>query len=533
MLNFLPAPLVGVIPAAATAPALILVGALMLAHASEIDWHEPKIAIPAFLTLTAIPKRLVVIGGGLSMIAYGIAIWAMTKAPVALVASLRETSVLFATLIGARLVRILDGVKLVGIIIETEGYIGEDDQACHAKAGWAKGESTAAADGLWQALEDNHRFNCLLWDEEDLARAGGVKATDRVEVAPMIGATANGRLMQKAIAIAGLERDARRVARLRVPVLILGERGTGKTTLCKQITASVPGIWHSVSYTTRQPRPGEEHGREYFFIEEKIFQDMVAKNEFMEYAHVYGNWYGTPRKALMDKMEQGIDVLLEIDWQGAQQVRSLFPQAIGVFILPPSMETLRTRLQSRASDTPEEIQRRLQKVKEEVWSYREYYYIVRNDNLEQSLKELQSVFLAEVEDDDAPVPRSQVDEVVVRADAGQFEHRPRHRWRRGDERHVGVERLREQTSIAVGASPRPRSRQSIQARYVDCGPGGASVLPPSTSRVVPERSAAFPRSSTRPVALEVSADPERVAPMLGEILLLAHREGPRRPRDGR
>ena len=143
------------------------------------------------------------------------------------------------------------------------------------------------------------------------------------------------------------------------------------------------------------PRPGEEHGREYFFIEEKIFQDMVAKNEFMEYAHVYGNWYGTPRKALMDKMEQGIDVLLEIDVQGALQIKKKVQDAVYIFILPPSMDTLRARLQSRASDTPEEILRRLQKVKEEVWSYREYYYIVRNDNLEQSLKELQSVFLAE------------------------------------------------------------------------------------------------------------------------------------------
>jgi guanylate kinase len=177
--------------------------------------------------------------------------------------------------------------------------------------------------------------------------------------------------------------------------IISAPSGTGKTTLCKQIAAGVPGIWHSVSYTTRQPRPGEEHGREYFFIEEKIFQDMVAKNEFIEYAHVYGNWYGTPRKALMDKMEQGIDVLLEIDVQGALQIKKKVQDAVYIFILPPSMEILRTRLQGRASDTPEEIMRRLQKVKEEVWSFREYYYIVRNDNLDQSLKELQSVFLAE------------------------------------------------------------------------------------------------------------------------------------------
>jgi len=177
--------------------------------------------------------------------------------------------------------------------------------------------------------------------------------------------------------------------------IISAPSGTGKTTLCKHIAASVPGLWHSVSCTTRKPRPGEEHGREYFYIEEKTFQDMIARNEFMEYAHVYGHWYGTPRKALMDKMEQGIDVLLEIDVQGAMQIKKKFEDGVYIFILPPSMDSLRTRLQSRASDSQEEILRRLQKVKEEVWSYREYYYIVRNDDLSQSLSELQSIFLAE------------------------------------------------------------------------------------------------------------------------------------------
>ncbi len=177
--------------------------------------------------------------------------------------------------------------------------------------------------------------------------------------------------------------------------IISAPSGTGKTTLCKHITASVPGLWHSVSYTTRKPRPGEEHGREYFFIEEKTFQGMIERNEFMEYAHVYGHWYGTPRKALMDKMEQGIDVLLEIDVQGALQIKKKFEDGVYIFILPPSMETLRARLQSRASDSQEEILRRLQKVKEEVWSFREYYYIVRNDDLTQSLRELQSIFIAE------------------------------------------------------------------------------------------------------------------------------------------
>ena len=177
--------------------------------------------------------------------------------------------------------------------------------------------------------------------------------------------------------------------------IISAPSGAGKTTLCKQLSASIPGLWHSVSYTTRKPRTGEESGREYYFVDENVFQDMAARNEFLEYAHVYGNWYGTPRKALMDKMEQGIDVLLEIDVQGALQIKKKFEDGVYIFILPPSLDTLRARLQGRASDSQEEIVRRLQRVKEEVWSFREYYYIVRNDDLAQSLRELQSIFLAE------------------------------------------------------------------------------------------------------------------------------------------
>ena len=177
--------------------------------------------------------------------------------------------------------------------------------------------------------------------------------------------------------------------------IISAPSGAGKTTLCKQVMASVSGLWHSVSFTTRKPRPGEQHGREYFFIEENVFHDMVARNEFLEYAHVYSNWYGTPRKPLMDQMEQGVDVLLEIDIQGALQIKKKFSDAVYIFILPPSMDILRARLQGRGSDSQEEIVRRLQKVKEEVWCFREYDYIVRNDDLTQSLCELQGIFVAE------------------------------------------------------------------------------------------------------------------------------------------
>jgi guanylate kinase len=177
--------------------------------------------------------------------------------------------------------------------------------------------------------------------------------------------------------------------------IISAPSGTGKTTLCKQLSVNIPGLWHSISYTTRKPRPGEEHGREYFYTEESTFQAMIERHEFVEWARVYGHLYGTPRQTLKEKIDQGIDVLLEIDVQGALQVKKKYDDAVSIFILPPSMTVLRQRLQARASDSTEEIQRRLQKVKEEVWSYREYAYIVRNDDLTHSLQDLENIFLAE------------------------------------------------------------------------------------------------------------------------------------------
>lgn len=177
--------------------------------------------------------------------------------------------------------------------------------------------------------------------------------------------------------------------------IVSAPSGAGKTTLCKQIVASISGVWHSVSATTRKPRSGEEHEREYFFIEDQVFHDMVRRDEFLEYAHVYNHWYGTPRGPLMDKIQQGVDVLLEIDVQGALQIKKRFVDAVSIFILPPSMDILRARLQSRASDSEEEIMRRLRKVKDEVWCVREYTYLVRNEDLGRSLHELQSVFQAE------------------------------------------------------------------------------------------------------------------------------------------
>jgi guanylate kinase len=170
--------------------------------------------------------------------------------------------------------------------------------------------------------------------------------------------------------------------------------GAGKTTLCKELVASVPGLHPSVSYTTRKPRPGEIHGRDYYFVDEPAFQEMVERNDFAESARVYGHFYGTPRQALTDMMEKGLDVLLEIDTQGAIQIKKKFADGVYVYILPPSIEALRTRLIQRG-DAPEEIQRRMQKARQEILSYREYDYIVRNEDLKQALRELDAIVHAE------------------------------------------------------------------------------------------------------------------------------------------
>lgn len=171
--------------------------------------------------------------------------------------------------------------------------------------------------------------------------------------------------------------------------------GAGKTTLCKELAARVSSLKHSISYTTRAPRPGELHGREYFFVDARYFQSLIERNEFAEWAQVYGQRYGTPRTPLVEMMDKGIDVLLEIDVQGARQIKKAFEDAVYVYILPPSIDALRLRLEQRGGDSPEEIQRRLQKVREEMWSYREYDYIVKNDDMANAIKELEAIVLAE------------------------------------------------------------------------------------------------------------------------------------------
>ena len=140
--------------------------------------------------------------------------------------------------------------------------------------------------------------------------------------------------------------------------VVAAPSGAGKTTLVRLLLEQEPDVNLSISYTTRNPRAGEENGREYHFIDATEFQAMIARQEFLEWAEVHGNFYGTSKKWIADQLVADRDVLLEIDWQGAQQVRSLFPQAIGVFILPPSMEELTRRLTGRGTDSADVIARR-------------------------------------------------------------------------------------------------------------------------------------------------------------------------------
>lgn len=176
--------------------------------------------------------------------------------------------------------------------------------------------------------------------------------------------------------------------------VVAAPSGAGKTTLVRLLLEQESRVHLSISYTTRGPRPGEENGREYHFVDSVEFQAMIARHEFLEWAEVHGNFYGTSQKWIADQLAAGHDVLLEIDWQGAQQVRKLFPQAIGIFILPPSMEELTRRLTGRGTDSADVIARRLAAAQAEMRHVGEFDYVIINDQLAQALEELRAVVRA-------------------------------------------------------------------------------------------------------------------------------------------
>lgn len=171
--------------------------------------------------------------------------------------------------------------------------------------------------------------------------------------------------------------------------------GAGKTTLVRGLLANDPQVTLSISYTTRPARPGEEDGRDYHFVSQERFLEMANRGDFLESAEVYGNHYGTSHQWVRDRMESGRDILLEIDTQGAAQVRKLFPDCVGIFVLPPSLEVLEARLRGRGKDSAEVITRRLQAAREEMRHVGEFDYVIINKDLGEALADLASVLRAE------------------------------------------------------------------------------------------------------------------------------------------
>ncbi|HEV2178625.1 MAG TPA: guanylate kinase [Terriglobia bacterium] len=177
-------------------------------------------------------------------------------------------------------------------------------------------------------------------------------------------------------------------------IVVSAPSGAGKSTLVKRLLHSLPDLCFSVSHTTRQPRPGEQNGREYFFVDRAEFMRMVARKEFVEWADVFGHLYGTSRRQLRKAQEAGQDVLLDIDVQGHRQVRRQLPEAVSIFLLPPSFEELKRRLLRRHSDAPGVIRRRLDKARKEIGHWREYDYLIVNDVLALAARALQGVVVA-------------------------------------------------------------------------------------------------------------------------------------------
>ena len=177
--------------------------------------------------------------------------------------------------------------------------------------------------------------------------------------------------------------------------IISAPSGTGKTSLVRALLQSDLNLSLSISHTTRPPRSGEINGRDYHFVDEEIFRQMLTNGEFVESAEVYGNLYGTSQKWIDSAIASGQDILLEIDCQGTKQIQQILPESIGIFILPPSADALATRLKIRAQDNPGIIQKRLAAAREEVSHINEFDYVIINDRLEDALNDLICIVRAE------------------------------------------------------------------------------------------------------------------------------------------
>jgi len=179
-------------------------------------------------------------------------------------------------------------------------------------------------------------------------------------------------------------------------IVVSGPSGAGKGTICKQLIQKEPTLKLSISATTRKPRLGEIDKQNYYFMTVSEFEEMIQKDEFLEYANVYGNYYGTPKKYVIDEIQKGNHVLLEIDTQGAFQIKKKYPEGVFIFILPPSMKELKHRIVGRGTETQEAIERRYQSAFDEISSLKEYDYYVINDEVDKAVEKIQAIIQAEM-----------------------------------------------------------------------------------------------------------------------------------------
>ncbi len=178
-------------------------------------------------------------------------------------------------------------------------------------------------------------------------------------------------------------------------ILISGPSGTGKGTVCDLLRQKHPEISYSISATTRQPRPGEQDGVNYYFYTKEKFQEMIEQDQLLEWAEVYGNFYGTPKQKVLDRLEAGEDILLEIDTQGALNVMKVMPEGLFIFLLPPSLEELAARLKGRGTETEESLHRRLGAAVDEIKLATKYRYVVVNDKVEDAQDTIANIIEAE------------------------------------------------------------------------------------------------------------------------------------------
>ena len=176
--------------------------------------------------------------------------------------------------------------------------------------------------------------------------------------------------------------------------IIAAPSGAGKTSLVRKLVATTPGVEVSVSTTTRPPRPGEEEGRHYHFVDRETFTAQVEAGVFLEHAQVFDNLYGTSRETVLERLAQDVDVILEIDWQGARQVRRQLPDSRSIYILPPSLTALGQRLAARGQDDAQVIERRMAQAVAEMSHYREFDYLVVNDDFDTALAAFRAIFIA-------------------------------------------------------------------------------------------------------------------------------------------